>query len=337
MSELVSASDVHPEVVHFSCGESPTVLKKPKRLMETASHAMRLFRIQGLKLDPVKETGIDLESRIQKVVEGNLDALFGLEFVRSEFPVHGSRIDTLAFDKVTKSFAIIEYKREKSFSVVDQGVSYLAIMLDNKADFVLEYMERNPASKLKREDIDWSQSRVIFVADSFNEYQVGAIGFRGLPIELWEAKLFEQGILSLDQVKPLTENREAGGLMKKATKELEKVTKEVKTYDLEYHFKGWDQSRELYEAVRQQVHGLGLIIVERFTKFYIAFIDETMGKSFAEVVPQKKGLKIYLRPSVEHFPSSPLKVVDCTTVGHWTNGNSRFDLQGEKTSPMPSV
>lgn len=142
-------------------------------------------------MDSMKEIGFDRESRIQKIIEENLQAVFGLKFIRSEFPIHGLRIDTLAFDEETKSFVIIEYKREKSFSVVDQGVSYLALMLKNKADFVLEYMERNPNSKkVGREDVDWSQSRVIFVADSFNEYQVGAIGFRSLPIELWEAKLF---------------------------------------------------------------------------------------------------------------------------------------------------
>ena len=65
------------------------------------------------------------------------------------------RIDTLAFDTETKSFVRIEYKRDRSFSVVDQGFAYLSLMLNNKADFILEYNERMK-DNLKREDVDWS-------------------------------------------------------------------------------------------------------------------------------------------------------------------------------------
>ena len=61
--------------------------------------------------------------------------------MKSEFTLHNFRIDTLAFDEESKSFVIIEYKKDKSFSVVDQGYAYLSLMLNNKADFILEYNE----------------------------------------------------------------------------------------------------------------------------------------------------------------------------------------------------
>ena len=41
-------------------------------------------------------------------------------------------------------------------------------MLNNKSDFILEYIESMNKS-LKKENIDWSQSRVIFVSKSFTE------------------------------------------------------------------------------------------------------------------------------------------------------------------------
>jgi hypothetical protein len=44
----------------------------------------------------------------------------------------GFRIDTLAFDKESSAFIIIEYKKDRNFSVVDQGVAYLNLMLNNK-------------------------------------------------------------------------------------------------------------------------------------------------------------------------------------------------------------
>ena len=68
--------------------------------------------------------------------------VFGLKFVGSQFALHGFRIDTLAFDQETSAFVIIEYKRDRSFSVIDQGYAYLALMLNNKADFILEYNEK---------------------------------------------------------------------------------------------------------------------------------------------------------------------------------------------------
>lgn len=44
------------------------------------------------------------------MTEANLQELFELDFVKSEFELHGLRIDTLAFDRESKGFVIIEYK-----------------------------------------------------------------------------------------------------------------------------------------------------------------------------------------------------------------------------------
>jgi len=63
----------------------------------------------------------------------------GLHLVKSEFSIKNKRIDTLAFDPESKAFIIIEYKRNKNISVVDQGFTYLSLMLENKADFIIEY------------------------------------------------------------------------------------------------------------------------------------------------------------------------------------------------------
>jgi hypothetical protein len=47
-------------------------------------------------------------------------------------------------------------------TVVDQSMAYLNLMLNNKADFILEYNESsNSSHNLKREQVDWSQSRII--------------------------------------------------------------------------------------------------------------------------------------------------------------------------------
>ena len=118
-------------------------------------------------LSQVKETPFKKEKELQTLTEKNLKTIFGLEFVATEYQVQNLFIDTLAFDIENKTFVIIEYKRDRSFSVVDQGFSYLSLMLNNKADFILAYNEAKGKS-LKRDDVDWSQARIIFIARSFN-------------------------------------------------------------------------------------------------------------------------------------------------------------------------
>jgi hypothetical protein len=68
---------------------------------------LRIFSISGTKLSEVREQQFPLESEIQRLTEANLHDLFELDFVKSEFELHGLRIDTLAFDNESKAFAII--------------------------------------------------------------------------------------------------------------------------------------------------------------------------------------------------------------------------------------
>ena len=103
---------------------------------------MPIFKIEGKTLVSVKELQIDLEKDIQNLTEANLELVFDLKFISSEFSLHNFRIDTLAFDDENNSFVIIEYKRDRSFSIIDQGYAYLYLMLNNKADFILEYNEK---------------------------------------------------------------------------------------------------------------------------------------------------------------------------------------------------
>ena len=102
---------------------------------------LQIFSINGTKLAEIRERQFPLESEIQSLTEANLHDLFELDFVKSEFELHGLRIDTLAFDNESKAFVIIEYKKDRNFSVVDQGMAYLNLMLNNKADFILSIMK----------------------------------------------------------------------------------------------------------------------------------------------------------------------------------------------------
>ena len=148
---------------------------------------MQLYQTQAQSLVELTEDPFRLEREIQSLFESNLYSFTGLEFIKSEFTIKNNRIDTLAFDPESQAFVIIEYKRERNYSVIDQGVSYLNLMLDYKADFIVEYNE-SQSNQLKRQDVDWSQSRIIFVSPSFTDFQKQSTNFKDLGIELWEIK-----------------------------------------------------------------------------------------------------------------------------------------------------
>jgi hypothetical protein len=40
-------------------------------------------------------------------------------------------------------------------------------MLNNKADFILEHIQAFLSQSMKKQDVDWSQSRIIFIAPEF--------------------------------------------------------------------------------------------------------------------------------------------------------------------------
>ncbi len=160
---------------------------------------MDLYRLKETTLSFIHNEDFELERDLQRLVEANLEMLFGLTLVTSEFLMGQFRLDTLAYDEENKAFVIIEYKKKHNASVIDQGYSYLSSMLNNKAEFIVEFNEKLGRT-LKRGDIDWSSSRVLFVSPSFNKFQRNSVNFRDIPFELWEVRRFANGIISVDQI-----------------------------------------------------------------------------------------------------------------------------------------
>ncbi|NJK70945.1 MAG: hypothetical protein HC932_01625 [Thermales bacterium] len=75
---------------------------------------MPVYNSKNNKLEEIIENHFKLESELQKITEHNLDTIFNLEFVSTEFSLNNLRVDTLAFDRENNSFVILEYKRNRS-------------------------------------------------------------------------------------------------------------------------------------------------------------------------------------------------------------------------------
>ena len=286
---------------------------------------MSLYLIQNDKLRLIKTKPFRLERDIQKICEKNLKEIFNLDFVSSEFIVKNFRIDTLAFDPQLKAFVIIEYKKNKKFSVVDQGYSYLSAMLNNKADFILEY-NTNLKKSLKKDDIDWSQSKIIFVSPFFTDYQIGAINFKDLPIELWEIKRYANNTVSFTKIQTQGAT-ESIKTISKRTKEIAKVSKEIKTYTKERHLKNIPEDvKELYELLESRILEIGDDITVKPTKWYIGFIART---NFVDIRIQRKGLKVWLNLKKGELKDLQGIARDVSNIGHWGNGDYELYINNE--------
>ena len=286
---------------------------------------MVLYTNNSGKLTEVKEKPFKLEKDIQKLFEANIFSIMGLELVKSEFTIKNKRIDTLAFDKQSGAFIIIEYKRDKNISVVDQGFTYLSLMLENKADFIVEYNE-SLKQNLKREDVDWSQTRVAFVSTNFTDNQIQATNFKDIAIELWEIKQFDNDTVIIspikksnaaESIKPLTQNKEA----------LKKVTEEIKVYTEEDHIdKASETTSELYEKFKKAILNLadGIEVIPK--KHYIAF---KKGSNITDISILKKSLKIFINAKTGQLDDPKKIAQDVSSIGHWGNGDYQVQIEND--------
>ena len=143
-------------------------------------------------------------------------------------------MDTVCYDEEEKAFVIIEYKKGSSYSVIDQGYSYLSILLNNKADFILEYNETQ-RENLNRAEVEWENSRIIFISQSFNTYQKNSVNFKDIPFELWQIKRFDNGLISLDQLYANSQESIKSVVSVDKQSVISKVSEEIRTFTEEDH------------------------------------------------------------------------------------------------------
>jgi len=287
---------------------------------------MALCTNQTGKLKEVKEKPFKLEKDIQKVFEENLFAIMGLVLVKSEFTIKNKRIDTLAYDPQACAFIIIEYKRDKNISVVDQGFTYLSLMLENKADFIVEYNE-SLRQNMKREDVDWSQTRVAFVSTNFTENQVQATNFKDIAIELWEVKQFDNDTIIINPIKK-SNAAESIKPITQQTKALKNVTDEIKVYTEDDHLKnGSEVIIELYERFKNAILNLGDGIEVNPQKWYISF---KKGGSIAYLELFKKALKITINLKLGQLDDPKKIAKDVSSIGHRGYGDYQIQVEDDK-------
>ena len=258
---------------------------------------MALFKATDHKLIPIRSTEFKLERDVQRLVEENLEPLFGLQFIATEFSFNNLRLDSIAYDPENNSFVVIEYKRDKGSSVVDQGYAYLSLVLNNQAEFVLAYNKKLKASKDKQ-DFDWGATRVVFIASRFTPHQLEAINFRDLPFELWEVQPYDGGIIRIEQKIATKQAVSIKAISKRSnissgTQDI--VEREIKTYVIDDAFPPSKTAlRSLFDELDEQVRGLDDAIVANPRKPYVSYRVGSDWRNFIYVIPFKHSVRVDL-------------------------------------------
>lgn len=257
-----------------------------------------------------------LDKGLQNFVERNLETLFGVRFVASEFTTgakHRGRIDTLGLDG-DGSPVLIEYKELENENVINQGLFYLDWLTDHRGDFE-RTAEKALGPKLQ---FDWSQPRLILLAQSFNRYDQYAVNRISERIELWTYRMYGEDVLELRRLNAELDGAET----RRAAKAKAPTEPTVDAPDLPHHRKAMSpETSALFDSLREKILAFGNDVDERYLK---QTINYRHSRNFCEVVPQKKDLVLGF--DAEQLDDSRKTLRDMKGVGSWTTGRWQFRL-----------
>lgn len=287
---------------------------------------MPIYKINNEKLEPIKQVKFKNERELQKLTENNLEELFSLKFIASEFQVDNLRIDTLAFNEETKSFVIIEYKNVKNYSVVDQGYSYLSVLLNNKPEFILKY---NLVFKttLPKDEFDFSQTSVMFISPKYTTYQLRSVEFSDISFELWKVVKYSNGTVLFDKVN----NTDTTASIKQISdqdKKKKKVNTEIIKYTEDDTLKGKHEDvKDLYFDLKELILSNYDDIEIKHLKHY--FVFKTNNKIVASVELFSKFIKAWINLKETEINDPDSRSKDVSNIGHHGVGKYEFKIYSE--------
>lgn len=286
---------------------------------------IKLFQLEGQSATELEARAVDMEKRLQLLMEQNMEALLGIRFLATEYSTGlktRGRIDSLGIDE-NGCPVIVEYKRSMSENVINQGLFYLDWLMDHKAEFEL-LVHRLLGAEVAKE-IEWSSPRLICIARDFTRYDEHAVEQINRNIELIRYRHYKEGFLLLEMVNATTAapvefvpiNGEGGAGKKHVYKHVSQYLEEASP-----------EMKDLYESLENYLTSLGDDIQARTLKFYFAF---TRIRNFAcvEFRPQKKCLLVFVNLSPQEHPEQAGFLRDVSKIGHLGTGAMEITLHDE--------
>ncbi|MGY6662469.1 MAG: DUF5655 domain-containing protein [Glycocaulis sp.] len=291
---------------------------------------LKLFQTRGEVLDELRSSSAPLERGLQTLFETNLEALLGVRFLASEYATtHGGRMDTLGVDENGYP-VIIEYKRDRSENVINQGLFYLDWLMDHRGDF--EILVRDRYGKENAALIEWSAPRLICIAADFTKYDTHAVKQMSRNITLIRYKRFGSDLLLLEQLtevsaaSPSTPGSVTGPAKSNRYKTVSEMMLDA----------GGDLAN-LFADVETFMLGLGDDVTKKTLKNYFAF---RRIKNFAcvEVKTTLNLVRLYLKIDPSTVALEDGFARDVRHVGHFGTGDLEVTLKShadlERAKPL---
>ncbi len=275
---------------------------------------MPLFKINNQQTQKLPRKDFSNEKELQHFVEKNLEDLFGVRFLASEYSTnHGGRIDTLGLDE-NNAPVIIEYKWGENSAIINQGLFYLDWLVEHIADIQLLVQK-----KLGQDvEVDTGSPRLILVAASYSKFDEYAINRMAENIEMW----------SYNQYQDLFELKLVASTQAKHKEDGQKVTKvNYDTYSVEDQLTGKsDKVKELFKELQERILAFDAegSIEELARKMYVAY---RTNKNFVYLNFRSDRILLDVSLTVEEVTSADKsRIRDMRGVGHHGAGFTRYEL-----------
>lgn len=250
-----------------------------------------------------------MERELQTLIEKNMETLFGVRFLKSEYSITNGRMDSIGIDE-NNCPVIFEYKRSSNENVINQGLFYLDWLLDHKADFkllVIEKMGREAA-----ELIDWSVPCVICVANDFTKYDVHAVNQMQRNIKLVKYRKYDNELILFEYL-----NTPVVQPMNRADAEEQRRGNGQKTH-IEKLAAAPAPLRTLYEDICNYIESLGDDIVSNQLKLYLAY-KKVQNLVCIEIYSRQLILYLKLNPDTVNLEEGFTR--DMRNIGHYGTGD----------------
>ena len=250
-----------------------------------------------------------LERELQTLIEKNMETLFGVRFLKSEYSITNGRMDSIGIDE-NNCPVIFEYKRSSNENVINQGLFYLDWLLDHKADFkllVIEKMGREAA-----ELIDWSVPCVICVANDFTKYDVHAVNQMQRNIKLVKYRKYDNELILFEYL-----NTPVVQPMNRADAEEQRRGNGQKTH-IEKLAAAPAPLRTLYEDICNYIESLGDDIVSNQLTLYLAY-KKVQNLVCIEIYSRQLILYLKLNPDTVNLEEGFTR--DMRNIGHYGTGD----------------
>ncbi|MEU2781819.1 DUF5655 domain-containing protein [Streptomyces sp. NPDC007110] len=251
----------------------------------------------------------EIEADVQGLVEAHMETLLGVRFLASEYgtgPVHGGRIDSLGLDE-NGSPVIVEYKRGVDAGVINQGLFYLAWLMDHRAEF--EQLVRDRLGVTAASQVLWSGPRLICIAGDFTRYDVHAVREHRRSIDLVRYRLFGSDLFGLQTVASVS------GGMQVARRPRRQAAADVQGASMV----------ELANAVDEVLLGLGDGVNRVERKTYRAY--QRLRNFACLCPPQRSKLLVYLKVDPQDVDLVPGFTRDVSGLGHHGTGDLEVQLR----------